>query len=252
MLKVVLVEDEPLVRQGLALAVDWASMGCVVAGEAGDGEEGCRVIRETRPDFVLADVRMPKMDGIAMIARLREEGCTAEFVILTAYSDFEYAHSALKLGVTDYLLKPFEDDSELEAAVDKIRRRLAERVGRAADDPGLFRFDLDKGAKSKYVEDAVDYIRHNYAERITINSCAATISLSEGYLSRLFRKETGYTFNAYLAAYRIHVAMRLLRDHHMKVYEVAPQVGYTDTAYFSTQFKKAVGISPSEYQDRCE
>ena len=48
MLKVVLVEDEPLVRQGLALAVDWASMGCVVAGEAGDGEEGCRVIRETR------------------------------------------------------------------------------------------------------------------------------------------------------------------------------------------------------------
>ncbi len=98
----------------------------------------------------------------------------------------------------------------------------------------------------------MDYIRHNYAERITINSCAATISLSEGYLSRLFRKETGYTFNAYLAAYRIHVAMRLLRDHHMKVYEVASQVGYTDTAYFSTQFKKAVGISPSEYQDRCE
>ena len=63
----------------------------------------------------------------------------------------------------------------IEAAVDKIRRRLAERVGRAADDPGLFRFDLDKGAKSKYVEDAVDYIRHNYAERITINSCAATL-----------------------------------------------------------------------------
>lgn len=253
MLKVVLVEDEPLVRQGLALAVDWASMGCVVAGEAGDGEEGCRVIRAVQPDFVLTDVRMPKLDGISMIARLRQEGCAAEFVILTAYSDFEYAHSALKLGVTDYLLKPFEDDSELEAAVEKIRRRLAQRAsGAPGGEAGLFRFDLDKGAKSKYVEEAVDYIRKNYASRITINSCAEAISLSEGYLSRLFRKETGYTFNAYLAAYRIHVAMRLLRDHHMKVYEVAPQVGYTDTAYFSTQFKKAVGISPSEYQDRCK
>ncbi|HJA26081.1 MAG TPA: response regulator [Candidatus Fournierella merdigallinarum] len=251
MLKVVLVEDEPLVRQGLALAVDWASMGCVVVGEAEDGEEGCRVARKTDPDLILTDVRMPRMDGISMIARLRQEGCRAEFIILTAYSDFEYAHSALKLGVTDYLLKPFEDDSELEAAVEKIRQRLAQRAQPAAGG-GLFRFDLDKGAKSKYVEEAVDYIRQNYAQRITISSCAEAVSLSEGYLSRLFRKETGYTFNAYLAAYRIHVAMRLLRDHHMKVYEVAPLVGYADTAYFSTLFKKAVGISPSEYQDRCE
>ena len=75
MLKVVLVEDEPLVRQGLALAVDWASMGCVVVGEAEDGEEGCRVARKTDPDLILTDVRMPRMDGISMIARLRQEGC---------------------------------------------------------------------------------------------------------------------------------------------------------------------------------
>ena len=141
MLKVVLVEDEPLVRQGLALAVDWASMGCVVVGEAEDGEEGCRVARKTDPDLILTDVRMPRMDGISMIARLRQEGCRAEFIILTAYSDFEYAHSALKLGVTDYLLKPFEDDSELEAAVEKIRQRLAQRAQPAAGG-GLFRFDL--------------------------------------------------------------------------------------------------------------
>lgn len=251
MLKLVIVEDEPLVRQGLVLAVDWAAMDCVVAGEAADGMEGMEVIRRTEPDFVLTDVRMPRMDGIRMIAALRQEGCRAEFLILTAYSDFEYAHSALKLGVTDYLLKPYEEDSELEAAVDKIRRRLAERSAQSAE-PSLFRFDLEKGAKSKYIEEAIAYIRAHYAEELSVNGCAEAISLSEGYLSRLFKKETGYTFSAYLAAYRIHVAMRLLRDHHMKVYEVAPQVGYADTNYFSTLFKKSVGISPGEYQDRCQ
>lgn len=250
MLKVVIVEDEPLTRQGLVLAVDWAAMDCLVVGEAADGLQGLSVIRETQPDFVLTDVKMPRMDGVEMIAQLKKEECRAEFIILTAFSDFEYAHSALKLGVADYLLKPYENDSELEAAVQKIRQRLIGRTSQNTE-PALFRFDLEKGTKSKYIEEAIAYIRSHYAEEITVGACAEAISLSEGYLSRLFKKETGYTFNGYLAAYRIHVAMRLLRDHHMKVYEVAPLVGYLDTNYFSTLFKKSVGISPSEYQDRC-
>ena len=111
MLKVVLVEDEPLVRKGLKLTVNWEAMDCIVVGEAGDGEEGYRVIRAMQPDLALTDVRIPKLDGISMISRLREENCPTEFIILTAYSDFSYAYQALKLGVTDYLLKPFEDAS---------------------------------------------------------------------------------------------------------------------------------------------
>ncbi|MDD3430233.1 MAG: response regulator [Oscillospiraceae bacterium] len=251
MLKVVIVEDEPLTRQGLVLAVDWAAMDCVVVGEAADGEQGFTVIQQTTPDFVLTDVKMPKLDGVQMIAKLKQAGCEAEFIILTAFSDFEYAHSALKLGVADYLLKPYEDDSELETAVEKIRQRLIEKNNQSAQ-PSMFRFDLEKGTKSKYIEEAITYIRAHYAQDISVGGCAEAISLSEGYLSRLFKKETGYTFNSYVASYRIHVAMRLLKDHHMKVYEVAPLVGYLDTNYFSTIFKKSVGISPSEYQDRCQ
>lgn len=250
MLRIVVVEDEPLARQGLVLAVDWAGMGCVVVGDAADGEEGYSVVQRTAPDLVLTDVRMPRLDGIAMIDRLQKNGCRSEFIILTAYSDFKYARKALKMGVVDYLLKPFEDDRELKSAVEKIRLRLSERARRDAVSC-LFRFDIDKGSKSKYTEDAIAYIQAHYAGSLTITACAHALSLSEGYLSRLFRKETGYTFNSYVTAYRIHVAMRLLHDHHMKVYEVAVQVGYTDTAYFGTLFKKKVGVSPGEYQNRC-
>lgn len=252
MLKVVLVEDEPLVRKGLKLTVNWEAMDCIVVGEAGDGEEGYRIIRSMQPDLALTDVRIPKLDGISMISRLREENCPTEFIILTAYSDFSYAYQALKLGVTDYLLKPFEDDSELEAAVKKIKQRLSQRVELRGENGELLNFVSAIGIKNKYVEEAVDYIQTYYMNKITVNSCAEAIGLSEGHLSRLFRKETGYTFNNYLAYYRIHIAVYLLRDHHLKVYEVALRVGYEDSSYFSTMFKKVVGVSPSEYQGCCQ
>lgn len=84
MLKVVVVEDEELVRKGIVLTVDWAGAGCAVVGEAANGEEGLEVIRRYRPDLIVTDIRMPKLDGIEMLRRLREEGNRAHVVFLTA------------------------------------------------------------------------------------------------------------------------------------------------------------------------
>ncbi len=248
MLKVVIVEDEDLVRRGIVLAVDWNSMDCVVVGEAQNGEEGLEVIRRHSPDLVITDVKMPRMDGVEMIRRLKEEGCQAAFVILTAHSDFAFAHSALRLGVSDYLLKPFQD-RELVEAVNTVREKLLP----PPSPPGgeLLRPNLEKGAKSKYVEEAIRYITQHYPEDLTVGRVAQHLGLSEGYLSRVFKKETDDTFMSYLTNYRIRAAMELLRDPCLKIYEVADQVGYTDNAYFSTLFKKTVGVTPSEYQDRC-
>ena len=109
MLKVVVVEDEELVRRGIVLAVDWASVDCVVVGEASNGEEGLEVIRRYHPDLVITDIKMPKLDGIEMLRQLRAEGNDAYAIFLTAYSDFDYAQAAVRLGAVDYLLKPFQD-----------------------------------------------------------------------------------------------------------------------------------------------
>ena len=132
MLKVVVIEDEELVRRGIVMAVDWASVDCEVVGEASNGEAGLELIARERPDIVVTDIRMPRMDGLEMLRRLREEGCGASVILLTAYSDFTYAQSALKLGAVDYLLKPFHD-GELEAAVQRISGR-----GREQPRPGDF------------------------------------------------------------------------------------------------------------------
>lgn len=249
MLKIVIVEDEALVRRGIVLAVNWAQMDCVVVGEAQNGEEGMVAVLQHRPDLVITDVKMPRMDGMEMIAALREQGCTSYFIILTAYGDFHYAQSAIKLGVGDYLLKPFED-SELEDAVAKAKEAL--RNSPAAEREGQLRPATQGAGRSKYVEAAIGYMRQHYGRDISVATVAEFLELSEGHLSRIFKKETGSTFMVYLTNYRMQAAKDLLRDCRLKVYEVAAQVGYSDTAYFSNLFKKLVGVSPSEYQDRCQ
>lgn len=249
MYKVVVVEDETMARKGIILTIDWSALGCVVVGEAANGEEGAALVARLAPDIVVTDVKMPRMDGVEMIAKLRGEGCAAKFIILTAYSDFKYAQSALRLGVSDYLLKPLKD-GELEEAVRHIQGQEQDREAQAKADAPVLRLNPVKNTKNKYVEQAVQLIREHYREDINISTVAGELEISEGYLSRVFKKETDYTFTSYLTLYRMKIAMNLLKDCRVKVYEVAEQVGYSDTAYFSAQFKKVTGISPSEYQDR--
>lgn len=243
MMKVVVVEDEELVRRGVVLAVDWASVNCVVVGEAVDGEEGLEIIRRYQPDLIITDIKMPKLNGIEMLHQIRAEGNRAYVVLLTAYSDFSYAQSALKLGAVDYLLKPFHD-GELEALV----RRL-----QALKQPYAIPELPNSNEKSKYVMEAMRYIAEHYnAPDIGIGSVSSSLGVSEGHLSHVFKKETSYTISNYITAYRIHMAMELLRDCRNRVYEVAEQVGYRDITYFSSTFKKVTGMTPSEYQKQCQ
>ena len=222
MLKVLVVEDEEMIRKGIVLAVDWAALDCVVVGEAADGLQALKAVERYDPSLIITDLKMPNMDGIQMMEALRARGSRAYVIILTAYDSFTYARSALRLGAVDFLLKPFHDG------------------------------ERKKGDKSKYVLQAMDYIGQHYGDQnISVGEIAQHLGLSESHLSHLFRKETDYTLLNYLTRYRIHKAMELLRDCRTKVYEVAERVGYRDITYFSATFKKVTGMSPSEFQDTC-
>ncbi len=235
MRKVVVVEDEALVRRGIVQAVDWASVDCAVVGEAANGEQGLEVIRSLQPDLIVTDIKMPLLGGIEMIQRLREEGCEAQVIFLTAYSDFTYAQSALRLGAADYLLKPFHD-GELEAAVRRMK----------APEPGE---DPRTEGCSAYVAEAIRYLdAHCGDPDLTIAAVAKELGVSEGHLSHLFKKETGITLGTHLTQTRIRTAMELLRDYRVKVYEAAERSGYRDIAHFSSTFKRVAGMTPSEYQ----
>ena len=247
MLKIVVIDDESVVRKGIVLGVDWTSMDCVVVGEASNGEEGLLAVEQYNPNLIITDIRMPKMDGIEMITELRNRGCRAHVIVLTAYDDFQYARSALQLGAVDYLLKPFRNQ-ELEAAILRVMEKEKDMSVLKPQDM----LSLAKGDKSKYVLEALNYIAEHYNDSdISITPIAHSLGVSESHLSHVFKKETSYTIIGYLTQYRIHMAMKLLQDCRYKVYEVAELVGYRDVAYFGSTFKKLTGVSPSEYQDRC-
>lgn len=253
MLKVLVVDDEMFVRKGIVMEVDWAELGCMVVAEAANGLEGIEAVHKYDPDLIICDIRMPKMNGIEMLRELRREGSQVQVIFLTAYSEFDYARDALKLLAADYLLKPFED-GELEATVLRVKERLEKEKGKkgAGEENGMPKLVLKTGDKSKYIIEAVRYIAEHYKDtEISVKVIAESLGISEGHLSHLFKKETDYTVMAFITRYRMQAAMKLLSNCRYKVYEVAEMVGYRDVAYFSNNFKKIVGVSPSEYQDRC-
>ncbi len=109
MTKVLIVDDEKYVRMGIRSETDWALIGCEVVAEASNGEEALLMADEFRPDLVVSDIRMPKMDGIALAEKLLEKYPGTKVIFLTAYNEFEYARKAIRLGVSDYILMPFQD-----------------------------------------------------------------------------------------------------------------------------------------------
>lgn len=253
MLKVLVVDDEAYVRKGIVMETDWAALDCMVVGEAENGRAGLTAAQKYAPDLIVSDIRMPQMDGIEMLRCLREGGCRASVIFLTAYSDFSYAQSAVRLLASDYLLKPFED-GELEAAVERIKARLErERGEREAQRERELSLPFSQdGGKKKYVAEAIDYISRHYGdEDISVGTIAESLGISEGHLSHVFKKETEYTVAAYITRCRMNAAVKLLSNCRYKVYEVAEMVGYRDITYFSSSFKRMVGTSPSEYQGRC-
>lgn len=107
-MKIVIVEDAAPIRNGLAKMLPKLRPDYEVAGTASDGAKGLQIIRETKPDLVILDIQMPEMDGLTMLAKMREQGITCKAVVLTAYSDFSYAKQAIELGIENYLLKPLK------------------------------------------------------------------------------------------------------------------------------------------------
>ncbi len=126
MYKVLIVDDERLIRKSIRNRLDWAHCGVEICGEAANGEEALRTMQNESPDIVLTDIRMPLMDGLALIEKASVLCPRTKFIIMSAYSDFDYAKQAIRLGVEDYILKPVKV-KELEEVVRKIVHSLDEK-----------------------------------------------------------------------------------------------------------------------------
>ena len=236
--KIVIVEDEFRIRQGLSNLINKVDMGCRVIGEAENGYEGIKMVRDLEPDIVITDIRMPKIDGLEMIEKIKEMGSECVFVVLSGYADFEYARTGIRLGVKEYLLKPATISD-----VKELLRKLTmeeEHKGEQGENNRMQEY-------SAATKEMVSVIEENYGMRLGLDSFADKFRLTPEYLSNLFAKETGMTFSNYLKKVRIEKAKELILTTDMKIYEVACSVGYPDQKYFSKVFKEYTGVSAKQY-----
>jgi len=248
--RVVLVEDEAILRQGMVETLDWAAMGCEIVGEAADGIAGLEIILRELPDVIVTDIKMPRLTGLEMLAELRNRGLQIPAVILTSFAEFGFAQEALRLGSVDYLLKPV-DEQALAQAFARIREAGGEKetAGKRimlVDWTGLIK---KARRQNSYVAKALAEIRENYANHLSIEDISARQSLSASYLSRKFKEVTGHTFGELLAACRIEAATKLLQGD-CRIYEVAENVGFNDYKNFCLVFKKLMQTTPKEYIKR--
>lgn len=108
--KVMIIDDEEMIRWGVKDLLDWEAEGFAFCEDGRDGRDGLKKLLEYKPDLAFVDIKMPGMSGIDLIQAARETGYEGCFVLLTGYSEFEFAKSAIKLGVKEYLLKPIDED----------------------------------------------------------------------------------------------------------------------------------------------
>ncbi len=123
MFKVMIIDDEPIIRKGIRNIINWKQFDCEVCAEASDGEEGKLLIEDLRPDILLTDIRMPGTDGLAMIRAVKDLVPDCKIIILTGYRDFDYVQEAIKLGVFDFVLKPSKIE-ELTAVLGRAVNEL--------------------------------------------------------------------------------------------------------------------------------
>lgn len=254
MLKILIAEDEDIIRKGLIFTIDWLSMDCVVVAEAADGEEGLQKIIEYKPDVVITDIKMPKMDGIEMV-RKGLEHVNFKSIILTSYAEFDYAKRAIEVKAYDYLVKPIDENKIIEVIqglhdqfdMNREAKFAIENKNNPSSRMDLnYYMELDQ-SENGYVAKTIQIIKDRYDQKIGIENISEELGVSASYLSRKLKEVTNHTFLDLLNAYRVQQAIKLLNSGRYRVYEISDMTGFTDYKHFCTVFKRYTSMSPTGF-----
>ena len=251
MYKLLLVDDEPLIIRGIKSFVDFDKLNISEVYEAKNGEEALQLYQRYLPDLVLADINMPKMNGLEFSKKVKQINPNVKIAMITGYDYFDYAVTALKVGVDDYILKPVsrtDIEQVLAKLLEKVKAvheqsKIQEVVQELISNTGT----LNTGYKQQIQEILEEQLSNN---QFSLSFLADKMSLSPGYLSGLFKSLYGKSFQDYLKQIRLDQAKIMLLSTDMKIYEIALRVGFEDPNYFSAAFKKAYHCSPNQYRDK--
>lgn len=380
MFKILITEDEKPLLDKMVNNIDWQKHGYQIF-QAVDGLEALSILQDEDIDILVTDIQMSGLNGIELVNKLRKEYRDVKVLIISGHAEFEYAQQLIRLGVNEYLLKPFrsqrlleavneirdgisrenKDKEELASLRDELSIYLNKNIeddslywltddkffesqsiiinnnhlvqliktgskkellkeadqilehikGLKGDRQGLFillnnlvlftfqalkelgydyqdmikkidntylekvikgnnLLDLEKWLKDffldvnsmvtcpknsqneRLIEEVKEHIQENYQEGITLTELSQHFKVSSGHLSKLFLDYVGENFTDYLNMIRVNKAKELLKTTDKKIYQIADEIGFNDSFYFSSWFKKIVGVSPTTYRDNLD
>ncbi len=377
--RVLLVEDEKPLRNKMVGNIDWEAAGYFIC-QASNGKEAFSILEKENIDILVTDIQMPVMDGMELAQKAKELNSNIKVIIISGHAEFEYAQQSIRLGVYDYLLKPFRSQRLLEVVnktrekilsenedkkeMEKLKREISEYIkinqlnktfnwltddnffekqsliidnnklyqvlktgceeelmvevdiifeeleSFKFDNQRLFillnniilftfktmkelgynfadlmevidtqyfeKIDIDNQEELKewlkrlftninqmisykqdnrneeLIREVKTYINKHYIQGITLSELASQFNVSTGYLSKLFLDHVGENFTEYLNMIRVNKAKELLKTTDKKIYQIADQVGFNDSYYFSSWFKKVVGVTPTTFRENLD
>ena len=242
MFNLLIADDEPLMRRGVRKLIDLSDLEIKNIFEAETGEEALQIFEEFRPEIVLLDINMPKIDGLDTAKKIKQIAPSTKIAIITGYNYFDYAQPISKSDISEiiaklvYLVRQDRKNMETEKVLQKILERETVEIGET---------------KSNYRMLIQTIMENNYTDsEFSLGVLSDELALSQGYLSIMFKKIFGIPFQDYLLQKRMEKAKILLLTSKLKNYEIAEQIGFEDVNYFGMKFKKYYGLSPKQYKEK--
>ncbi len=246
MYKLLIVDDEPLIRKGILTLVDFEKLGIAEAYEASNGSEGLKLFLQHTPQLILLDINLPVMNGLELAKAIKAHDSQAKIAMITGYDYVDYAISALKIGVDDYILKPVSKQDVTDIIAKLIQRYESERTIHEVQNVVNTLVDASSEDTLKHrLQAIIEQALPN--PELSLTFVANELGYAPNYLSSLFKNEIGITFQDYVLTHRLEKAKLLLLTTTLKNYEIATRVGFDDVNYFNTRFKLKYGVSPKQY-----
>lgn len=246
MYKLALCDDERRSLGLLTKIVDYPTLGFEVCAAFTKATDLIEYLKENPLDAVITDIKMPVINGIEIAKIIQSDFPGTKVILISAYRDFEYAHSAFKYDVVSYITKPITQSDYIDALL-KLKKQLdmlnpvimAEADISAASDNSPF---------PEYIQTALNFINEHYADDISLNDVATHSFMHPGYLSQLIKRYTNESYIDYLTKIRIEKAKELLVSTDEKIAVIGSKVGYNYSQYFHKIFKSVTGFTPHEYR----
>ncbi len=254
-MNLLIADDELLIRNGL-LSLDWKGIGITDVYAAGNGDEAKDLILSMPVDIAILDIRMPGMTGLELAGMIKKYSLDTAVILLTGFSEFEYARQAIQSDVYEYLLKPFRPREILDC-VEQVKRKLEEKRYQAQiireHEEISGSFDIQTQIRNHFSKAAgitaeiISDMAESFGEPVSLGDFADKYHFSSNYISKKVKQETGYSFMEILLAVRLTNAAQYLLEGE-RINQACLQAGFNDQRYFSQVFKRVFDLSPSDFK----